>query len=282
MNNVCILFRNTWHHNQELETKEEFEIAKKYFPVFEFRSEIPKGSLVIGRYSVLPFFQELEMELAKNGSRLINTYQQHRYVADLTNYCEDIKEYTPKTYTQWGNLGDGKYIVKGKTNSRKFRWNTHMFADGRDNLLKVIKNLHEDQMIADQGVVVREFVPLKKLDESINGLPICKEWRCFFYKETLLAHGFYWSNFEDLNPGDLPPDGIEYVKKVATIISKNTNFFVIDVAEKEDGRYVVVEANTGEMSGLSSVNPEMLYNGLKIALDKELQNGQLQTKSSSS
>jgi hypothetical protein len=262
MNNVCILFRNTWHHNQELETKEEFEISQKYFHTVEFRTQVPDNSLVIGRYSVLPFFEELEKELVTKRCRLINSYQQHRYVADITRYYDDIKEYTPKTYTNWGNLGEGKWVVKGRTNSRKHRWNTHMFANGREALMRVIANLHDDFMIADQGVVVREFVPLKKLDESINGLPICKEWRCFFYKEILLAHGFYWSNFEDINPGDLPPDGIEYVKKVATIISKNTNFFVIDVAEKEDGGYVVVECNTGEQSGLSCVDPNELYENL--------------------
>ena len=35
--------------------------------------------------------EELEKELATKGSRLVNSYQQHNYIADITNYYEDLK-----------------------------------------------------------------------------------------------------------------------------------------------------------------------------------------------
>jgi hypothetical protein len=259
---ISILFRNSWHHNGELETGEEFEIAKKYFPVYEYRSEVPKNSLVIGRYSVLPFYEELEKELATKGSKLINSYKQHRYLADITNYYEDLKEFTPNTHTQWGDLKEGQYVVKGKTNSRKFRWGTHMYAPNRDSLLQVIRNLFSDQMIADQGVVVRDYVPLKRLGEGINGLPISAEWRCFCYKNKILATGFYWSNFEELSPGNLPKKGIDFLTKVTAIVSSKANFYVVDIAQKENGEYIVVELNDGQMSGLSCVDHNEMYANL--------------------
>jgi hypothetical protein len=265
---ISILFRNSWHHNGELETGEEFEVAKKYFPVFEYRSEVPKNSLVIGRDSVLPFFEELEKELALKNSRLINSYKQNICIADICNYYEDIKEFTPKTYTQWGDLNEGVWVVKGRTNSRKFRWNTHMFAQGRTALLKVISNLYTDQMIADQGIVVRDYVPLVKLGEGINGLPITKEWRCFCYKNKVLATGFYWASEDELSPGNLSKKGLDFLNKIASIVSRKTNFYVVDVAEKKNGEYMVVELNDGCMSGLSSVDPNELY----INLAKELKN----------
>lgn len=118
--------------------------------------------------------------------------------------------------------------------------------------------------VAQQGLAVREYVKLKKLDEAINGLPISKEWRCFCYK--LLCHGFYWSNFPDVDPGPLPKEGIDFVSKITSIVSQKTNFYVVDVAEKENGEYMVVELNDGQQSGTSSVDVETLYSELKKAL----------------
>lgn len=259
---ISILFRNNYYPNGDLETGEEFQIAKKYFPVYEYRSEVPKDSLVIGRYSVLPFFEELTKELPLKNSELINSHRQHRYIADITGWCDDLAEFTPKTYTQWGDLKEGVWVVKGRTNSRKFRWNTHMYAEGRTALLRVISNLYTDQMIADQGIVVRDYVPLLKLGEGINGLPISAEWRCFCYKDNILATGFYWSNFEELSPGNLPQEGINFLKKVTTIVSKKVNFYVVDIALKENKKYMVVELNDGQQSGLSCVNPDEMYGNL--------------------
>ena len=256
-----ILFRESFDVDAQ-EVKEELAIAKKHFSVFGCRNSIPEDSLVIGRYSVLPYYQELEMDLECKGSRLINSYEQHDYLADITQYYEDIKGYTPKTFTQWAHINGGKWIVKGKTNSRKFRWNTHMFADGREALLKVIRTLMDDEFISEQGLIVREYEPLKKVDEGLYGLPISKEWRCFFYKDTLLVSGFYWSSHAENFCEDLPPDGKEFAEKVAAIISKKVDFFVMDVAEREDGGYIVIELNDGQMSGLSMCDPNTLYGNL--------------------
>jgi hypothetical protein len=42
---------------------------------------------------------------------------------------------------------------------------------------------------------------------------------------------------------------------------------VLDVAEKENGEFVLIEINDGQMSGLSCCNPEELYLNLKKQLD---------------
>lgn len=63
--NPVILFRK----NEAVE--EEFEVAKRFFPVVEHRSDIPTNSLVICRYSALPFNKELEYDVENLGSKLI-------------------------------------------------------------------------------------------------------------------------------------------------------------------------------------------------------------------
>ncbi len=261
MSNVSILIRNSVEFG---EPELEIQVARKHFDqVYPYRTQVPEGSLVIGRYSVLPYYRELEAELALRGSRLINTYAEHRYIADICAWYEDLKDFTPKTYTQWGRLNEGEFIVKGKTSSRKHQWNTHMRASGREGLLKVIRRLMEDPFISQDGLVVREYIPLKKVAEGINGLPIVKEWRLFFYKENYLAGGFYWVTHLDEYQeqfGDGIPQGVlDFAKVIAPIVSKRTNFYVMDIAEKEDGGFVLIELNDGQMSGLSCNDPDYLY-----------------------
>lgn len=267
--NPVILYRNSSEFGYD-DILFEQNFASKYFPIYNFRTDVPKDSLVIGRYSTKPFYDELEKELIHNGSNLINSYQQHLYIADICQWYEDIKEFTPKTYTEWGNLSEGKFVVKGKTHSRKHSWKTHMFADGREQLLDVIRKLYDDLTVSQEGLVVREYVPLKRLDTAINDLPIVKEWRMFFYGENYLCGGFYWSNYwsdlKDKYPLDVPEEAIKYAENVAKIVAKKTNFFVLDVAEKEDGGFIVIEINDGQQSGLSCIEPEQLYSNLKKVL----------------
>lgn len=47
------------------------------------RMEIPANALVVGRYAVLPFYDELYYDLFHKKSILINAPAQHRYLADI-------------------------------------------------------------------------------------------------------------------------------------------------------------------------------------------------------
>jgi hypothetical protein len=258
---------------QDADNEEEFEIARSIWKgqITRFRSDIPPKTLVIGRYSCLPFFQDLSDELKTRSSHLLNSFRQHQYVADMEWYA-DLSDMTPKTWFDKGytNVPDTEhgYVVKGRTNSRKFRWKTHMFAPDRDALKQVMERLHEDTFISEQGLVIREYAPLMKLEEGINGLPVTNEWRCFFLGTTLLSAGFYWANAECAESmSQIPEEALSLAQKAAERLQKHVNFFVVDVAEKGDGSWTVIEVNDGMMSGLSMNDPVVLYTRLKEELE---------------
>jgi len=261
---MVILFRRS------LEEEGEFEVARQVLgsDVVEFRSEVPEGQLVVGRYSVLPFYHELQKELALRNSRLVNSYAQHQYIANM-EWARTLEGLTPATYRTWGNLPDGAYVVKGVTNSRKFQWATHMYAPTRKDVPTVVSRLMDDTMIREQGVVVREYIPLMKLEEQINGLPVTMEYRFFCYGDSILTSGFYWSNFvEEVDvPAKPPPEAVALVEKVLGRLPHEM-FVVVDVALAEDGRWIVIELNDGQMSGLSCCPAEELYEKLGQILAK--------------
>jgi hypothetical protein len=81
---------------KELASKYELQHAAKYFPIEESRVHCA-NRLVVGRYSVLPMYQELERDLELLGSRLINGYDQHRWISAFEYYA-DMAGFTPETW----------------------------------------------------------------------------------------------------------------------------------------------------------------------------------------
>ena len=262
MNPVVILFR------QNAENLEEYNIASKFFDIETQRTYVDANSLVIPRYSALPFFKELQCDVETLKSRLINSEQQFNYIANF-EYYEDIKAYTFPTYFDGEPLPETAFVVKGKTNSRKQNWETMCFAKDKRRAIEIACDLREDSLIGQQDIIFREYQPLKTFEILIHGLPVTNEWRVFFYKSTLLSKGYYWSNAEYPEKGVFAEEAGLLAQTVANVISESNNFFTIDVAEKENGEWIVVEINSGEMSGLSLNDPRELYSNLKLAIEKD-------------
>lgn len=226
-----------------------------------------RDSVVIGRYTVLPFYRDIERELALNGCTLINSHNEHLYIANFEWY-HDVEDLTPKT---WFRLEDvpkdgGPFVLKGCTNSRKHNWNTHMYAENFKEAIAVASRLKTDSLIGEQDVLIREFVKLRVLEEGINGLPFSNEWRFFFLGEEMLANGFYWAISE--HTGTLTEKGLRFAHEVASLVAPRVPFFCIDIAETENGDWVLIEVNDGQMSGLSGCDPMDLYSNLTSALNK--------------
>ena len=262
-----LLFRRT------LAEEDEFEIAAKYFnasDLIESRAQIQPGDLVVGRYSVLPYYHELVVDVKQFGAHMLTSYRQHCYVADLREWYTDLVQHTPKT---WFSLADavaspysGPFVLKGATNSRKNLWRTHMYAEDKESMREVYFRLMEDSMISDQGVYIREYEPLVQYGVSLSGIPVSKEFRFFVLKGKVIARGFYWSSQLDLFQDGKIPDAAEvsegFIQEVIDAVGDSIDFWVFDAAQRFDGVWRVIELNDGQMSGLSCCSADDLYRGL--------------------
>ncbi len=256
MKKPIILFRD------ELATEGELEITKEYFDVVQYRSEIPHDSLVIGRYSCLPYYNELEKDVTNIGSQLINTHRQHQWIANF-EYYQAIEPYTFKTWFRAVDLPDDgtQFVVKGVTNSRKNQWKDLMFATSKKRAIEIMFELQKDSLIGSQDIIFRKYEPLVTYEIGINGQPFTNEWRFFLYKEQILSYGYYWSQaYNQFTVVD--PQAIALVQKLASIVSQFVNFYVLDVGQKEDGSWVLIEINDAQQSGLSNNDPHLLYSNL--------------------
>jgi hypothetical protein len=248
---------------------EEYNVSRKYFDVVQNRTDC-LNSIVIPRYSCLPYYRELEKDLRNLKCTMINSYEQHQWIANF-DYYEELKKYTFQTWTDhdFYQAPEGQYVVKGRTNSRKNAWKKLMFAENKIQALNIAAELMQDSLIATQGIIYRKYEKLKTLEIGSGDQPFVNEWRFFVYRDSILSYGYYWSCGEEcLKTAKLDSKAMDLVGEIIDISKNYVNFYVIDIAQKENGDWVMVELNDGSMSGLSENDPEKLYNNLKIQLTK--------------
>lgn len=256
------------------DAQDERAAAGRYFEVFGSRMRIPKGSVVAARYGVLPFYKELEQDLREIGSALLNTYAQHQWIAEMLGWSGAdgtpgvLEGLTPQTWTAWHSLPSGAFVLKGRTNSRKSRWNTHMFAPTREAVPEVALRLLGDDLVSSQGLAVRQYIALRELTQGFNGLPITNEWRTFWLvvdgELRLITKGFYWakSHPEVQGSASFPAEALDLAYEAARRVAPHVSFFVLDLAEKREGGWVIIEVNDAQMSGLCGCPPDEFYRSL--------------------
>lgn len=260
--NPCILFRQSSTTHEELAAAQA--TCDDHAVLFvEHRGAVLPESLVFGRYSVLPYYRELERDLAMTRSAIVNDYAAHRWIASMA-YRQELASFTFPTCTAEEYVrmhDDGPVVLKGATNSRKHEWDTMMFAKDRRTAIDVLRRLRNDPFIGQQPIVVRKYVPLVTHEVGLNGVRFANEYRFFFLGTEEIAAGYYWSEAQDISH-KVPTEARELALKVAAIVAEHANFFVLDVAEKEAGGWILVEVNDAAMSGLSTIDPAHFYDRL--------------------
>lgn len=253
-------------------TEEEYEVAKRYFDVITQRANIRTNELVVGRYSMLPGYKEVATDIRILGGAAINSYPQHKWIADF-EYYQDLKKYTFQSWTVEEfprSTHPGPFVVKGRTNSAKWKWRTHMFAPDRRAAAAIAAELATDSHIGPQGVIYREYIPLKADEvDPVCGIPYANEYRFFFLGKTLVSAGFYWNIAEGADKKEVPEEAEDFARLVAEEAAQYATFFVLDVAEKAEGGWVLVEINDGQCSGLSCMEPEAFYRNLLAKLEEQ-------------
>jgi hypothetical protein len=251
----------------DAESQAELPAARRHWHVEHDRTRC-QNQLVIGRYCVLPFYDALEQELTAQHCRLINTYAQHRWIADF-EYYSAFRDITPESWSQdeFPSASDGPFILKGRSSSFKHQWAELMFAADKSQAAQKAELLQQRQAITQQGLLFRRFVPLETLEHTSSGLPIANEWRFFFLGAHLIAHGFYWARLTDKRPPQIDSIGMSFAQSCAQRVGNHATFFVVDIARTAQGQWILIELNDAQTSGLAAIDPDNFYQRLRTACD---------------
>jgi hypothetical protein len=144
--------------------------------------------------------------------------------------------------------------------SNKHAWRESCFVRGPGELTGHVVNLVEFSVCADfLGLptatwAVREFLGLNVPFEAFNGMPVAREFRCFFRHGMPLCRHPYWPEDAILEPSR--PDWREMLRTMSSLSDDEassidslicrvaTRFegaWSVDVAQATDGRWVIID-----------------------------------------
>ncbi len=205
-------------------------------------------------------YQQLYEGLLARNIELINTPAAYRHCHYLPESYEIIASQTPKSKwtTQLNETAilelarqfdDRPLIVKDFVKSEKHDWEEACFipnASDAEKVKSVVNRLLELRGDAlNQGLVFRQFEELEFLTKhSKSGMPLTKEFRLFFLKGKLLKVMDYW---DEGTYGETQPELEKFVDLAQKVQS---NFFTMDIAQKKDGEWIIIELGDGQVAGL--------------------------------
>ncbi|CAN5638817.1 ATP-grasp domain-containing protein [soil metagenome] len=203
--------------------------------------------------------------LLARGYRLVSTPLQYSEVTYFPNYYPNIREVSPEAvwtdvpdaYQAWSlsrRMGDGPFVIKDHIKSAKHLWNEACFipkAAGREQFEWIAENLKNEQgKTFNRGFVIKQYVPLQTRGYGPREYPMCEEYRLFFWKQHLLVASHYHQ--QPANNVDFSP-----FEKIATRFT--SDFFSMDIAKTESGKWIVVDMGAGECSSLPPSLPAIEF-----------------------
>ena len=221
-------------------------------------------------------YSKLYQALLDKNLELINSPEEYKNCHYLSQCYKFIEKHTPKTvflnvdedfslekvFERIAVFGDQPLILKDFVKSRKHEWNEACFipnASNHERVRQIVEKFFELQgEDLNEGLAFREFVNFKSLTtHSKSGMPLTKEFRLFFLNGQEIFSSEYWEegNYEDL---EIPH---EFFREIAKNVG--SNFFTMDVAQKENGDWLIIELGDGQVSGLpEKAEIDMFYQGL--------------------
>lgn len=219
-------------------------------------------------------YERLYEALIQKNIQLVNNPEAYKHCHYLPFSYHQIASKTPQS--KWSTnledksiqalaefFGSKPIIVKDYVKSEKHHWEEACYipdASDFNHVKSVVSQfiqLRGDSL--NEGIVFREFEDLTFLtDHSKSGMPLTKEFRIFFAKGNVVDIFHYWDEGEY---GDIQPDLEEFVEIAQRIESQ---FFSMDVAQKKNGDWIIMELGDGQVAGLpEKANVDVFYRKLK-------------------
>ena len=229
--------------------------------------DAPGGwGLLNGGVVAREWYEDLELAAASRGVRMVNGAAANEQAMRFERFYPLIEDLTARSVV----LEDGETLdalpdgmrypvfVKASVASAK-----HLGLDAC-----VARN---DAQLADHlaraGVrVVREWMDLRQLGGSHNGMPITREWRTYLLDGRVLGRGFYWADADPSGPLS-PADQAEVDGLCQLVCSRlDARLVSVDAGQLADGSWRVIEVGDVQHTGVGQMAHHIYWRKLALRL----------------
>ncbi|WP_338768121.1 ATP-grasp domain-containing protein [Bernardetia sp. ABR2-2B] len=209
--------------------------------------------------------------------QLINSPKEYEHCHYLPNSYSKIKEHTPlsnwlklndtidfeQIYQLTSQFGESPIIIKDYVKSEKYYWEEACFIPNAADKEKVKSSVEKFIELRgkelNEGLVFRKFEKLEFLKKhSKSSLPLTKELRIFFLNKKILTIFNYWEE------GEYGDTKLELEKFIQIAQHIKSIFFTMDIAQKTNGEWIIIELGDGQVSELpDNVDKNIFYTNLR-------------------
>lgn len=208
-------------------------------------------------------YAQLYTALQERGYQLLNTPTAYRHCHYLPESYPIIATHTPQSVylplsecddidhilQALAPFGEKPLVLKDYVKSRKYEWHEACFIPSAADRAAVERVVSRFLALQGEdingGLVFREYIAFQPVGtHDTTDLPLTKEYRLFFLDGTLLSMAEYWEGgqYDEASP---PPDIFREV-----VPQVQSRFFTMDIAQRPDGSWMIVELGDGQVSGL--------------------------------
>ncbi len=224
------------------------------------------------RAGAIAYYAQEYEEKIEMGLQLVNSPDQHILASELEAWYPLISELTPRTVV-YDTLPETREIesnfdwpifLKGSRQTSKHNPDLAVIQN-RAHYQRVIYLYQNDPILHWQKPVIREFIPLAKVEATVPGkVQVSIEYRSFWWHGTCVGWGRYWYQVQ---PYDCPDTDIGLGIAAKAAATLGVPFLVIDFAKTADGRWIIIECNDAQESGYVGVQPLQLWQKLLAQID---------------
>ncbi|HEU4325383.1 MAG TPA: ATP-grasp domain-containing protein [Roseiflexaceae bacterium] len=250
------------------------EAALAYLPAFE--PAVP--GVWVGFIPTPERYAALYAAAQAHGVALLHTPEQHQTAMEFDRFYPLLGELTPasavartveEALAAGTRLGYPLFVKGAVKSSKEQGWSACVAPDSA-----ALERLASD-LLARPGrsrgrVVLRQLAELRQSGAAPGGFPLGREYRVFVYAGNVLASGYYWDEHADPFPLTSADRRAQTELALEATRRVGAPFLAVDLAQRADGAWIVIEVGDGQFSGLSHVPVLELWSRLLEQVDPPL------------
>jgi len=245
----------------DFDFRQFFDCRTPYHP----RESIPG----VARLGAFKDYEAFYSEAAEAGIDLVHSPEDHLRCTSLPIWYPLIEIYTPRShwYSEIPTFEEVEaeiglpVFVKGSRQTSKHSAAASVVRS-RQDFDTATKIFRSDPILHWQDFVCRELIDLRQVSGGNEGkIPASFEFRTFWWRGELVGSGRYWFEADDYHWTEAEQSAALQVARHA-VDALGCTFLVVDLAQRSDGDWTIIECNDGMESGYAGASPFAIWQNI--------------------
>lgn len=249
---------------------EDFDTIDADEALWALPSQSEEQGVFLGYVSTRDFYAALFAAAERKGVRLINSPEDSERAMEFDRFYPLIADLTPASVivrresdmVRVKNEIGFPVFVKGGIKSQKEKGWSACLAHDEAELRARFEQAKRSEIAARNILIAREIALLRPCPSPRTDFPAHREYRFYLHRGEVLGYGYYWGPSDPL--GSLGGTELSSALDLAVEAARRIGcpLMAVDVAQRQDGHWIVIETGDLQYSGVSHMPTQVFWQRL--------------------